>query len=147
MILEVKNDGPLITHTNYFGSEHARRGKVFLSINAGTVRLLLPASLEGEIADMRGASEVILSRGPWPAQRRKDALEIMFEDFTDDPWCLHTTPEQWDRLPLDTDGLAGWRLAVWVAGPHLALDLPLRYRRVPSLPWLRPWDDESARRS
>jgi hypothetical protein len=34
---------------------------------------------------MRTAREVIISRGPWPAQRRTNAIEILFDDGSASP--------------------------------------------------------------
>ncbi len=82
-ILAVENDGQEIRATNYFESEYARRGAFYLSVNAGAFRLLVPPAHESAIEEFRTAKEVVVSRGAWPAQRRKDALEILFDDTTE----------------------------------------------------------------
>ena len=137
-MLHIKNIGPLIEETNYWGTEHARRGFVYLSINAGVLRALVPASSESMLADMRTAKIVVLSRGPWPQQRKSDALELMFDDGTGEPFALHLLPEMIDRLPDDADHGRKFLAAIYTAdGPQF--ERPCVYRRVPQLPFLKPW--------
>lgn len=63
-ILEITNHGPLITGTNYFDSELAAAGKLYVSVNGGAVRVLLPPAMYGVLADMRSAKYCVVSRGP-----------------------------------------------------------------------------------
>ena len=86
--LQIQNNGQLILASNYWNSDYARAGKVYLSVNAGAFRLLLPDLFTSELADMRTALEVFISRGPWPAQRCSDAIELLFDDWTDNPYAL-----------------------------------------------------------
>ena len=41
-MLKVENDGPRIVSTNFFETDQAKAGKFFVSVNAGTLRLLIP---------------------------------------------------------------------------------------------------------
>lgn len=112
-----------------------------MSTNAGTFRLLLPDVLLSEIAEWRGASEVIISRGPWPDEGRSDALEILFEDGSQEPYSIRIGTEQVDRMPLDANRdrrgqPPRWRFAVWTSAGKV-LNLPCRYRLVKRLPWLK----------
>lgn len=139
----VNNRGPEVTDTNYWATEQARKGYLYLSINAGTFRLLVPDSLLGEIEEWKTANEVIVSRGPWPAAKKPDALEILFEDNSDNPYTLHLGVEQVDRLPTDADQdqpgqSPRWKFTVWTRTGKV-LEFPCRYRRVESLPCLDPW--------
>ena len=45
-ILKFENDGPLIVASNYWESEMAAAGKLYVSINAGCFRLLVPRRLD-----------------------------------------------------------------------------------------------------
>ena len=65
-LIMVSNHGPLITSTSYWDSDHARAGKLYCSVNAGAIRVLLPPAHYGILTDMRPAKECVLSRGPWP---------------------------------------------------------------------------------
>jgi len=46
--------------------------------NAGCIRALVPESKKNIIQEMKTGKKVILSRGPFPAQHREDAFEILF---------------------------------------------------------------------
>jgi hypothetical protein len=141
-MISIANHGPLITATNYWDSELARAGKLWVSINAGAIRVLLPPQLYGALADMRQARECVLSRGPWPAERRREAIEIMWDDGSDAPFALHLTPESFDLLPGEPEPNREWVCTVWVqrdGAPHKALERICHWRRVGRLPWLKPW--------
>jgi hypothetical protein len=136
--LYIKNDGPRIAATNYWESGYARAGIFYISVNASTFRLLVPSVRRNTLADMRTAHEVVISRGPWPAAGRQDAIELMFEDGSDVPFALHVGTEQIDRLPLASDVGREVRCTVWTAGPVEALSLPAYYRIVERLPCMEP---------
>lgn len=143
MFIELQNNGQEIISTNYFDTTHAQRGYFYLSSNAGAFRLLVPDGQIPVIEECKTATEVIISRGPWPEQGRQDAIEILFEDRSDSPYAIHLSSEQVDRLPLDQDqDIRGqpprWRFAAW-ARAGKALELPCRYRRVKEIPCLRKW--------
>ena len=140
-MIEIANDGPEIVTTNYWSTEHARKGYVYLSTNAGCLRLLVPEGSLPWLEDMRSAREVIVSRGPWPDADKDDAVELLFDDGTDEPFALHLSLEQADRLPLatdvDTPGTPPrWRFAAWT-DQGKELEFPARYRIVSKIPWLK----------
>jgi hypothetical protein len=144
-ILQIENDGPLITSTNFYHTEMARTGKFYLSSNAGAFRLLVPPQHLGAVREMRSARDVVVSRGPMTLQGQQlpDALEVLFDDGSEDPFSMHLSLGQVDRMPLDTDTLQEWTCTVWT---HLVgercrqvLSKPAHYRRVRRLPDLRPW--------
>jgi len=141
-VIEIANQGPLITATNYWDSELARAGKLFVSVNAGAVRVLLPSAMHAALADMGTAKEGILSRGPWPAERREEAVELLFDDGTDAPFALHLSPESFDLLPAEPEVSREWVCSVWIAKdgrPHKSLERVCHWRRVERIPWLKPW--------
>lgn len=145
-LIRIDNHGPLITGTNFFRSDLAGAGKLYLSVNAGAFRLLVPPHLEPAVSEMATGTVAVISRGPWPAEGQADALEVMLDDGTDSPWCCHLDTRSVDRLPLDEDAGRGWVLTVWTrprrvgSRPHKALERPAYYRRVERLPCLRPWE-------
>jgi hypothetical protein len=139
--ISIVNDAADIVSTDYWETENAARGAYYLSINAGTFRLLVPPALVGEIEEWRTAREVIVSRGPWPEKGRADAIEILFEDRSDSPYVVHIGTEQVDRLPTDADQdrpgrPPRWTFTAWARGGKV-LTLPCRYRRVKHIPWLK----------
>ena len=142
-LIEISNHGPLITATNYWQSDLAQAGKLICSVNAGAIRVLLPRSRYGDLNDMRPAAYCVLSRGPWPAEGRPEGIEIMWEDQSDAPYALHLTPESFvEALPGEPEAGREWVLSVWLAKdgkPHLAMQRVCHWRRVPRIPWLKPW--------
>ena len=138
-VITIGNQGQRITSTNYWDSDHARAGYLYLSWNAGAARLLLPDSQKPMIREMKTGRFVIISRGPWADQGGREALELLFEDGSDTPFSMHLVAEQCDRLIPDTEQGGGFVVTVWSRGGE-KLRLPGKYRRVDSLPCLQPWE-------
>lgn len=141
-LIEISNHGPLITSTNYWDSELARAGKLFVSVNAGAIRVLLPPAAYDWLSDMRMGRECVLSRGPWPEQRIDEGIEIMWDDGSDSPFALHLTPNSFDLLPAEPELGREWVLSVWTAKdgkPHKAMDRKCHWRRVERIPCLLSW--------
>lgn len=80
-MLTIRNQGQAIAETNYWDSEHAQAGALYLSWNAGAARLLVPDSEKSLIRELKGAREVIVSRGPWTQYGGRDALELLWEEL------------------------------------------------------------------
>lgn len=136
--LAIQNRGQAITDTNYWDSEYAQAGVLFLSWNAGAARLLIPDSQKPMLREMKGAREVIISRGPWPEMGKDEAFELMWEDGSDAPFAVHMGVEQTDRLLPEGDQGGGIVLAVWTRG-GLKKRWPARYRKVERIPCMQPW--------
>ena len=81
-LLNFENDSPLIVASNYWESSMAKAGKLYLSLNAGCFRLLVPQILRSSISDMRpGAKHIVVSvlpRDKW--REREFSVEWMVED-------------------------------------------------------------------
>lgn len=142
-MIQIQNNDAEIVYTNYWDSQHAARGFFFLSINVGTFRLLVPDSMISEIAEWKRAEEVIISRGPWPEKMKADAIEILFEDYSDSPYAIHMLSDQVDRMPADTDRdrkgqPPRWKFSAWTSNGKV-LDFPCRYRIVKKIPCLKAW--------
>lgn len=134
----IQNRGQAIASTDYWDSDHARAGFLYLSWNAGAARLLLPDSMMLALREMNSAQYVIVSRGPWHEQGGREALELLFEDGSDAPYSLHLVAEQTDRLLPETDQGGGFVVTVWTRAGE-ALRLPGKYRAVAAIPCLDPW--------
>lgn len=141
-IIQTTNHGPLIVASTYFGSDLERAGKLWCSVSAGTIRVMIPASLRRMIDECRGARYVILSRGLSAELGSPEAIELLFEDHTDTPFAIHLTADSFDMLPGEPiDGQ--WVLTMWhlkKGRPHMALTRPVKWRRVERIPWLKPWE-------
>lgn len=141
-LLQIINHGPLITSSNFWESDLAAAGKLFVSVNAGAIRILLPPARYPCLIDMRTSQYCVLSRGPWPAEGLPEAVEILWEDGSEAPFCLHLSPESFDMLPGQPETGREWVCSTWClkdGRPHLALQRICHWRRVPKLPWLKPW--------
>jgi hypothetical protein len=132
----VRNNGPYLLDSNYWESEMCRSEFVYFSSNAGAVRILLPNTKD--LNAILTGKEVILSRGPWPQMGLVDAMEVMFEDNSESPFVFHTCIAQWDRLPAHNDIGRQFKCLIYTEGPKLQMELPLWYRIVPSLPYMKP---------
>lgn len=133
----IGNKGQQIVNTNYWESEYARQGLFYLSWNAGAGRLLIPDDQKSIIREMKTAKMVIVSRGEWQG---KDALELLFEDHSDNPFVINLVTEQTDRLiPKEQQG-GGFVVTVWTKGGQKAR-FPGKYRVVNTLPYLKGWGE------
>lgn len=142
----VENDGPELLSTNYFETEYARKGYVYLSINAGCFRLLMRTGTGIPLDEIKTGEVVIVTRGTWPETGRVDALELLFDDHSDNPFAMHIVPEQVDRMPLDADrdrkGQAPrWTFAVYTENGKV-YEAPARYRKAKRLPCMKGWRDD-----
>lgn len=137
-MITVSNNGQEIVSTNHFDSKYAKNGFLYVTINAGAVRLLVPDLIISQIAEFKTANEVIISRGPFPGQNLSDAYEILFEDNTNEPYSLHLHPDLFDRALGNKDTNKQINFTVWTrSGKHL--ELPCYFRMVNNLPYLKPY--------
>lgn len=136
-MISIKNNGPEITETDYFTTDHARQGYCAVSLNAGTMRLLVPDSMRDQIQEMATGKYVICTRGYLDG---KLAFEFLFEDFSDSPFCLHIDAKQFlSGLP-NREWEKGGVFSVWTRGPKKHFQCELKYRLARELPHLEPWD-------
>lgn len=133
-----ENKGQAIVKTNYWDSELAIKGLLYLTWNAGAARLLLPDSQKLALREMRGAKYVIISRGPSVEHGGGDALELLFEDNSDAPFSIHLSVEQSDRTISVEESGKEFFVTVWTRGGE-KLRLPGKYRQVDSIPCLQEW--------
>ncbi len=140
--IKIENDGQKIIGTNYWNTPNARAGYAYMSLNAGAYRLLLPQSRSEWIKEMATAREVVITRGPWMAQAKIDAFEIMFDDGSKSPFVIDMVPEQWDRTPSDAD--RGWKGLLHVytdSSPAPTFTFGRVYYRKGNIPCLKKVDE------
>lgn len=141
-ILSVENEGPRIQRTNYWDTALARAGALSVSTNHRCFRLLVPAKHANQVLrEVRGAHEVVLTRGAMPSSGLPDALEILFDDHSQSPFSMHLMAQQCTSLPPpDESGRTDLRCIVYGPGLKVLADLPAKYR-VALLPCLAPWGE------
>ena len=139
-LIKIENAGQKIVSTNYWKSEIAKSGKLFFSVNAGCVRMLIPELMKNMIHEIKTGKKVILSRGPWPDRNRDDAFEFLFEDFTKTPYVIHVGVEKWDMIP-KWERKGGWVFSAWTETDGCVYKKSLKYRLVEKIPCMQPWGD------
>jgi len=145
MSIKIENNGPALVWTNYWESQYAAQGYVYLSINAGCFRLLVPKGKGIPLDDMREASVVLITRGPWPEIGKYEALEIIFDDGSDEPSFIHIAADLVDRMPVDSDRDRPGQPPRWILSVYnqdgKQLELPARYRKAKKIPYLKRWEE------
>lgn len=136
-MLYIENSEADIIYTNFWDTDFSKKGKLFLSFNAGAFRLLVPESREAEIEEMKTGELVIVSQGFWN-EVCSYAFEILFEDYTDTPYVIHLTTASADML-LQEKQRTDLIFSVWTKGCKKVLELPCYFRRVQNIPYLREW--------
>ncbi|TLS78280.1 hypothetical protein FE236_00530 [Mariprofundus erugo] len=144
--ITIGNKGRDIVSTNYFGTEMARNGLAFVSVNAGAFRLLLPQALESAVREMKTGQYAVISRGSMPELGQHDGIEIMFEDHSDEPFALHMSPGQWDMMMGNAHNNRETTLDVWTES-GCQLSMPCYFRMVKKVPHLKPFPIEKAKKS
>ena len=138
-MLYLKNNGPLIEETNFWESPPAIEGKMLLTTNAGTFRLLLPPPWEDSLPDMtRDVSHVVISRSVY-LSTLGFALEILFEDHSENPYSIHLSAGQAVPMPAKSDARRRFRFATYVdrCGTQCVYQTDAYFQVVPRLPWLK----------
>lgn len=142
-VVETVSDGPDLVATDYWRGPLAARGVVYCSVHESALRVLLPPSLEHVLPEMRTGREVLVSRGPWPELEQEDALELLWEDGSAAPFAIQISVRQCQGLEAFGPATGALTCRVYTLGeagaPHLAGTWRARFRRVESLPCLRPW--------
>lgn len=142
----IASEGQAIVDTTYWDTPQARAGAVLLSPNDGAIRLLIPpAAPKGLVKSLTQCKYVIVSVGPPTGQY---AIEILLEDHSDEPYCLHLGATSCLMIPGELPPGEHWVCAAWTRAPngrpHMAARKPCRWRRVSHLPWLKPWGKDKA---
>lgn len=112
--MRISNDGPRITTTDYWSTEHARRGLLYLSVNAGRVRLLVPDAAAALIGETAGATRAAVQLAGASAV---GVVHIVWDDGTDAPYRVTLDVRQCDRV-LPSNEAGRWvSLALYRPGP------------------------------
>jgi len=88
-IITIENNGQIVNMTNYYDTAQAQRGEMYLTWNAGCARLLVPQSQREHIKDMK-CDHVVITK-------KKEGIQILFDDLSDHPFVLVIAHEQNDR--------------------------------------------------
>lgn len=142
-LIVIGNNAQLIDMqtTNYWETEYAKRGALFLTWNAGAARLLVPDQHLESIREMRTAKYVIISHGPYVPNGGREAFELLFEDKSSFPFVVTIGENQSDGRITIKPNHGSLPFTVWTK-KGLRLRLIAKYREAPMLPCLAPWGNE-----
>ena len=131
--LHFGNKGGELAETNYFDTELARNGFMFLSWNASVARLIVPDSQIFHIQEMKTGQYCVITRGRMVG---RDTLEIMFEDGSYAPFVIYIDTDQTDRLIIDDN--KPFAVVAWTRTGKVA-QWDGKYRVARKLPNMQPW--------
>lgn len=115
----VRNKGEDIAETNYWSTEHAKNGLMYLSGNASVWRLLVPINVKDYISEMQTAHSVFIEQ----SLSHDGCWDIVFDDGTEEPFFVTLDKRQVDRAM--EPGVM--RLTVWTnGGKHLDLSCTVK---------------------
>lgn len=135
--LITQNNGPELVFTNFWDAEPELKHCAF-SVNAGAIRLLVPECKRSWLPAMVGCEYVIASRLK-TIRPKEVAIEFLFEDHSQTPFSIHTSPEAFlGVFPIADSDTIERKLTIWTQGPNKVAELPLFIRNVPRLPWMKP---------
>lgn len=140
-MIMIENDGQRISCTNYWESSVARAGFLWMSCNAGAVRLLLPRRLEPILPELtKRVKHVIISYGDLLGTGRF-GVEWLADDCSDNPYALHVGAEQIDLISRVPPGMFHRiQTSIWVyreGRPTCVAEFSGYMRNVASLPCLK----------
>jgi hypothetical protein len=137
-VLEIVNNGGLIASSNYWDTAFSQTGGMFLSFNARTARLLVPAAHVAALkTELRGARRVQLDMGPCPIGDPRFppwAYRLIFDDRSDCPFFILVGPGQFDRVVPGREHGTEVRVDLYGPGPRRIATFPATFRRVAVLP-------------
>ena len=117
-MITITNNGQAVAGTNYWQTEHANVGMLYLSGNAGALRLLVPEAAEGMLAEMRTGKRVTIE--PSVHLPGGQCVDLVFEDGTDAPFSVAVDRKQMDRA---LQRGAGLPFTVWTERGGMVLAL------------------------
>lgn len=129
-----------LVSTGYFDSEYNSKGYFYLLYNNKCFYLFVPDTLNQINMELKTGKYVVLTTGNFDLYNR-DMVELMFEDFSDDPYCLHLSKEQL-ILPID-DSFHRKKFKLKVLcreGIVMETEIYIRSKQQYQLPYLKPID-------
>lgn len=107
-LLRITNDGKRIVSTNYYESDWNKRGVIAVSLNAGAMRLLIPNNMveqvQRELMTMQNVDGYISVEHYHDSNFTCGKIfRIMFDDLTENPYCLFVGENQFVGLTVPDD--------------------------------------------
>lgn len=145
-MLNIVNNDKNIVETNFWNMPMFQ-DRFFISFNAGACRILLPPCYEKDLADMKAAKQIVISYGLGSgAMSTTPMYEVMFDDESSCPYCLHSLSGAADRSVSASDHGRKIELSIWLPKPNTGkMQARCVFRRKAfirtpvSIPCLKPW--------
>lgn len=144
-VLLVNDQNGGVWETNYFLTAHAAAGLVFCSYWNDCFRLLVPASLSGDVREMMTGQYCIVTRGHEEKTGRV-MYEFLFEDNSSSPFCVIIEEEAFLGLVPGKGSLcrSDLSLSIWLESddckhPSCGGSMLARFRAADRVPCLKPW--------
>lgn len=143
----VKNDETRIVSMNFWGSRLEESGRFYVSPNAGEIRVLLPTNFNlGEISQLRrSVDHAVVTKGPIKGASGQVGYEILFEDHSSNPYCLHTSTQAVERpIKFDTTecNLSLWYQKGAARMPRRLFHTDCYLRQAPQIPYAKSWEED-----
>ena len=136
-------DGNKIAKSNYYESSYNAHDKFFMAYNAKCFHLFIPSALSDIIKEIKTGNYAVLTVGK-DRIFRKNLVEIMFEDFTDNPYSITISPEQMLQVIGVTFNNLKFSLIIYTeTGIGYEMDVYVRFGAHYKLPFLKPIDTDS----
>ncbi len=102
-MITIRNNGAIVLSTSYWRTEHARQGLLYLSINAATLRLLVPAATLALLEDLPPVGTPCeITRAVLDG---RETYQLAWLDDPTQPYVVELDRRQCDRrLPVAEDG-------------------------------------------
>lgn len=91
--IRIENNGKEIVSTSFWDSELAQLGYVFVSVNDGAIRMLVPPSAEEDyLPEMKTGKSILIE----PSEQHESSLDFVFDDGTETPFWVVVDLKQID---------------------------------------------------
>lgn len=145
-ILLVNDQTAGIWETNYFHTPNSAAGLVFCSFWRDCFRLLVPASLAGDVQEMMTGNYCVVTRGRSDISGRM-MYEFMFEDNSSSPFCCVIEEAAFLGGVPGAGALcrSDLSLSIWLEDPSdknhptAGGSMLARFRASDRVPYLKPW--------
>ena len=135
-----KCDGNEIIESSYYDSILETKGLFYLQYNRKCFFLFVPTKYISEVEEMKTGSYAVFTTG-FDRITRKDSIEIMFEDYSDKPFCLHLAIDLFQfRIDESFDNLKFMMKIHTPIGKVHEVEVYVRSGKTYLLPYLKPID-------
>lgn len=93
-LIMISNEGEKLKETNYWEHELAKQGIVYITCNAGSIRVLIPNSKEFFIPEIKTGKIVEIETS---VVNNRSMFDLFFMDGTPTPFCLSVEKSMIDR--------------------------------------------------